>query len=326
MSTRIIFTVVLLLIPLVARGDKKNPAPAEEQAAPQNPKPSNDDVLKLEFGSTEWFAARNRAHDELVKQYALAPFENVKRFPPPYSVLRMNYARFNVASNRWGDPKAYESTYWHYTFRLRNGRVVGGSSTTSGTPTSRPLSHVLESICDMPRQDFEGDKSLLTAQIQGDFSVRDGVPVEKIVARLEDILRNECHQPIRLRLADENRKVIVAEGDFKFTPVVGSDGQNKKEIEVYGRVLLENGMGGGASGNLNKLFDWTGNFISHRIVNEVASPPDKPVTWHMNDVFDRFGNEKVDEALVLKHLGEQTGLTFSKQIRKVRVLHVERAE
>ncbi len=62
-------------------------------------------------------------------------------------------------------------------------------------------------------------------------------------------------------------------------------------------------------------------------MNEVETPPKANISWHSNErdpSTEQTRREDRDEAMVLKHLQEQTGLTFTREKRPMRILFVER--
>jgi hypothetical protein len=70
-----------------------------------------------------------------------------------------------------------------------------------------------------------------------------------------------------------------------------------------------------------------GSFIDRRVLNEVEYPPEDRLKWHYNVRFphSKFAHEDRNVKGVLRHLTEQTGLTFSWDRRRVRTLMVEHA-
>jgi hypothetical protein len=64
-------------------------------------------------------------------------------------------------------------------------------------------------------------------------------------------------------------------------------------------------------------------------MNEVETPPTEDVRWHDNARSPSTKEEQRadhDESLVLQHLREQTGLTFTRERKPMRVLFIERAK
>ena len=76
---------------------------------------------------------------------------------------------------------------------------------------------------------------------------------------------------------------------------------------------------------LRLVSDW----IKRPVVNEVEAPPQGQVSWSVNEhrpLTEQSRHEDQDEALVLQHLQEQTGLTFTRERKPIRVLFIERAK
>lgn len=71
------------------------------------------------------------------------------------------------------------------------------------------------------------------------------------------------------------------------------------------------------------------SIASRRFVDEVGAAPKGEISWHLNarsPFTDEQRRADHDPKLVLKHLEEQTGLTFTTETRKIRVLFVEAAK
>jgi RNA polymerase sigma factor (sigma-70 family) len=251
--------------------------------------------------------------------YALPPGVHVKRFAPPYAPEREAfYRRIN------GDLKGHPVPGAMY-LRSNGTRVLDEISATNGPGSSlHHLPYVLQ-FGIFPQQ-VEGPRDLLDAQIDGDFIVRVGVPANKVVSALEIILRQECHVAAKLSLREVERKVIVVTGNYKASPL---QGRPANLVEIYGAMLVEDGGGGGGSGDFATFLRWVGMYINRQVVNEAAETPKGTLRWHYNER-PKFTDEERgadhDEKLVLKHLVEQTGLSFSEATRRVPVLFVERAD
>ena len=157
---------------------------------------------------------------------------------------------------------------------------------------------------------------------------------------LEAILRKECKLSIRLRLVREDRKVIVAEGKYAFRPLPGLRTVTYKETSEengyregsYDELDVfncdPNDLWGSPSDDLDSLVEYLSHSIDRPVLNEVSRPPKNNLILYDNftPVSRRPKQGKWDEAALLKHLSEQTGLTFTQNTRRVRVLLVERAE
>jgi hypothetical protein len=202
---------------------------------------------------------------------------------------------------------------------LRNWGMTFGGDAGTGLPT------LLEWLTELHPQDLEGDEGLLKEQITGDFIVRDGAPADKILPRLEEILRHDCKLPIKLTLKDVERKVIVLRGTYRPMLLPGYD---KEEVQLYGKDLVPTSGAGGGSGTFAEFLKAAGSFMGRRLVAEVEGAP-KKIGWryHKRSPFtEQEAKEDTDPDGVLKHLGEQTGFTFKEENRRVRLLFVERTQ
>src|SRR6185436_19025761 len=112
---------------------------------------------------------------------------------------------------------------------------------------------------------MEGDAELLNKVFRGDFIMRTGVPREKLLARLEEIMRTEVKMSVRFVFRDVERKVFVATGEYKYNPL---DGRKDNEIDIYGPQLVKDSGAGGGSGNFDEFLGWVGMFIDRRVVSE----------------------------------------------------------
>lgn len=260
--------------------------------------------------------------DAFKKLYALSENEILKHVAPPFPDSRMTYYRQEHRSQAELIPKGPDNMF----FRWEDGALkYWGMSFASGDGTSLPT--VLRIVADIyPQEIVPKDDELLKTSIPGDFIVRVDDPTEKVIARLEEVLRNRIQLPVKIRLGMVEREVFVARGRFDFQPI----DENRERIEVYGEKLNENPrVGGGGSGDFEKFLKWVGMWIEQPVVSDVDDPPESRLSWHYN-LESPFTDEKrrkaKDPALVLKNLTPQTGLRFTQETRKIRALIVERDE
>ncbi len=179
---------------------------------------------------------------------------------------------------------------------------------------------------DIYPEQIEGDPQLLKTEVSGDWIVREGVPDEQIVLPLEAIVQRALRQRITMAFRQVERDVVVARGRYRYTPLVG---RSDNQIEIYGKYLDDKGMGGGGSGEFPDFLRWVGAWIERPVLNEVEAPPKVNVGWHDNvrsPFTEKEHREDHDEALVLQHLHEQTGLTFTEERRPIRIRFIERAK
>jgi hypothetical protein len=137
---------------------------------------------------------------------------------------------------------------------------------------------------------------------------------------------------------------VVARGTLKIVPL---EGQEKNHVEVFGKEIGK-GEAWGSRKDLHGFLLDLGGFLGRRIVNEAKSGKDEVLTYGLSvrqDPQQRLASElgipldpalpKFDPAieaedrdpkLVLPNVAKQTGLTFTTEKRKVRVLFVEKSD
>lgn len=278
-------------------------------ACAQGGKPNSTADLELAPGS-------QKSLDEFHRTYVLDDGEVVKHFAPPFHPGRIVYYHQTQPSSAIRSDRKEPD---HYFFRWRKNRLVSNSGATFGVGTLQVL---ISLLLDFQRHEMEGDEEMLNSRIRGDWIIREGVPDEKILVGMEKILRSQLRIPAKLSVKELDREVFVAKGDFQLKPIGDSD-----RIEVFGKTLVSKG-GGGGSGDLDNFLRGVSRFIRQRVVSGVTRPPEAQVQWHYNARFPhrKYAHEDRDVTGVLNHLTDQTGLTFTPGVRRVRVLEIERAE
>ena len=106
-------------------------------------------------------------------------------------------------------------------------------------------------------------------------------------------------------------------------------GRSKNQVDLYGKQLVKNQYVPHSTEDLPTFLKGVGRFIGRPVVNEVEAGPTEAITWfsHVRSPFtEQMNREDHDEALVLKHLSEQTGLTFTREMKPIRILFIERAK
>ncbi len=250
-----------------------------------------------------------KALREFEKIYTLPDGGVLKRIGPPFPRSRAVY----VSRNRFG------ISGLQY-FRWRDGQLHKHGATSS---TRAPLTSVLRMLTKIDRPDIDGDAELLKTPVTGDFIVRDGASQEQIINGLQEILTDACDLPVRMRLMDAPRPVLVARGAYQFKPATGG---SPDQIEVYARTPRTTRSRGDESrrGDLDAFLEWMGRFLNRRMASGVENPPTEVLRWHTNRLRPPW-DPVAEWEQVLEHVTEQTGLTFHEETRRVRVLLVERA-
>lgn len=297
----------LALATLGSRGTPLSRAGAAGQPPPPAPAPAA--------------GAEDKTRDEILGAYRLAPGQDLKLMPRPRPAglrewldrkspaHRGRLDEISAMTFRWRDPDHLQQ--W-------SARYGGGE----GWP-----------VRDLPRYigmntyefEIEGDPELLKAEVGGDWVFREGVPAERMARSLEAALREALGTPIVLEYRDVERDAVVVRGRYRYSPV---EGREKDQVEIYGKQIVEGGGGaGGGSGDFPEFLKWVGAWVERPVVNEVKVPPKGNVSWSYNSrnpSTEQTRREDHDEELVLQHLNEQTGLTFTSERAVVRVLYVGR--
>src|SRR5262249_54955552 len=142
------------------------------------------------------------------------------------------------------------------------------------------------------------------------------------------------------------REGVVVRGTLKIVPL---QGQEKNHIEVFGKEIGK-GEAWSSRKDLHGFLLDLGGFLGRRFVNEAKSGKEEVFTYGLSvrqDPRQRLASElgmpssrdpvplpKFDPAieaedrdpkLVLPNVAKQTGLTFTTEKRKVRVLFVEKS-
>jgi hypothetical protein len=257
-----------------------------------------------------------------VDSYRLAPAQNLKRINPPRPPgFAVWYKTAGPGRGYGGGAPEYDAMVfnWSATNELRLSWHMMGNPQGS---TIRELPTLLK--MGLRSYEIDGDPELLNTELDGDWIVRDGVAPEDLVKPLQAILQRAVRLRITVALRRVEREVVVARGRYRASPLPGhAEGQ----IEVYAReVAQDHGWGSGNAsfpGFLENLAEW----FRRPVFNEVESAPKGMIQWRHNE---RRGSEEEaqrrdgDLTLILRHLEEQTGLTFAHEKRPVRVLFVER--
>jgi RNA polymerase sigma factor (sigma-70 family) len=263
------------------------------------------------------------------KLYALKEDEVLKRIAPPFADSRNEYVRksgsfeenslFAPEDTRmvvqWKDKKATSAF-------LR----VGLKGPNMAPPPWLTIRDLVEYTTGLSAFELEGEKELLSAEASGDFVVREGATVAKVLPRLEGILRTECNLPVKFQVTEGEREVVVVRGKFVSAP---RQGREKNEIDIFSKEPVANSGAGGGSGDLARFLRGVEAFTSKRLVGDVEQGPTGTLSWyfHARSPFtEQQRAEDTDPETVFKTVTAQTGLEFKTEKRKVRLVLVEKVE
>jgi hypothetical protein len=99
---------------------------------------------------------------------------------------------------------------------------------------------------------------------------------------------------------------------------------------IYGRELemKKAGHGGGGNGPFPNFLESLMTWMDRPILTEIEAPPKYRIAYEYtlrSPFADKGRRDDQEEAMILQHLHEQMGLTFTRERRALRVLFIERA-
>ncbi|WP_339911355.1 M56 family metallopeptidase, partial [Symmachiella dynata] len=259
---------------------------------------------------------------EYEKLCALSKETALLRIAPPFPKSRLAYYR--VKSPRQADamPAGPDHMFLHW----KDDRVLTWGMSFSGGNGTNLRNAINMILLDYPQEIIWGDGLDWRLPITGDFIVNTSASRPRVLARLEKLFNDQSEQKVSMKFRNIERDVYIARGEFKFKPI----NPDRKKIEIYGERLNSNPPhDGGSSGSLKSFLDGVGRWIEVPIFGELDTPYKDQVRWHYTNSRGKEGTEAdrlqaKDPKLILKHVTEQTGLTFEKEKRKVRTLVIER--
>lgn len=300
---------------------------------PERNRPATD-VAEESGGdpSLKMRAAAKLMLEELAQKHGYQVDQNhgVARVEPPFPELRAKYFEVGhpTSARQVKTPPIAMVFHWDGTTLQNQERIYG-------EPYS--LSAILERTLPVYAQDIEGPDEILNESIPGDWVIREGATQDQVLNDFAAILQKQLGMQLRLMFAKRVRTVYVARGKYQFTAIAREEGEKPPKyprsktfdpIEIYGEKRVSDESWGGGVGDLKELLGDVGRWIKVPMIDEVAEPPSKSITWHFHDTQDEKGNavDNRNPDLVLKNLTAQTGIAFKKEYRAIRRLIVERIE
>jgi hypothetical protein len=207
-----------------------------------------------------------------------------------------------------------------------------------------PLWELLETALRIAPPRLEGDDALLVAEVYADVVVREGAAWDQLASSLQAGLREKCGLTARVAAEEQEREVLVARGKYTHKR---RDGRLNGVVDVAARPLPADDDLAGAyglyGGGAAELFGKLGAHVGRPVIDEtdaaswrlerVVGPDGEGWKGYLGCRFPRRSRTDVrpadasaDRDAVLKHIAEQTGLTFRGEKRKVWVLSVRKAE
>ena len=300
---------------------------AQEKLKREDAKKAGGALLSLRPEDVQ--ETRNKILATLAKDngYSLASGEYLRRVPPPFPAKRTELYRQGFGPRRDGFPRGPIMNVFQWNrqkLEFKSAHVAGGPDWETLANDGESLKAILSSL-GVQLQRIEGNDQILDQKIPGDWVIRSGTTNDQVVKQLDAILRKELSLLIRMEFREVKRQVYVMEGTYRFTPVPGEE-KTTNEIQVYSQELIPNSGAGGGSGTFTEFLNALSNWISTPLVSEIKTPPAGKVAWsfHARGEFTKemFAEDR-EPAAVLANITAQTGLTFRKDEKPIRVLFVE---
>ncbi|MCI0642688.1 MAG: hypothetical protein L0Y72_13070 [Gemmataceae bacterium] len=310
-------------------------APAAEPARASQTVPGKDAKAETPASKPEPKDEVPPWKKEFRKVYSLADGEVLKRIAPPFPDCRLEFLRnFPDGAALAKHPPQF------LAFRIHPQWLKGEVHNWGLGQFDASIRTVLRIVVQIPMLEVEGDKAVVDHPVGGDFVFRGEASIEERVAAFNRILHDESKLAIKLTFKEVEREVVVARGALKVATLAG---QKKNHVEVFGKEIGK-GEAWDSRKDLHGFLIDLGDFLGRRIVNEAKSGIDEVFTYGLSvrqvpqhrrpgelspdfnphDVFDpAIEAEDRDPKLVLANVAKQTGLTFTTEKRKVRVLFVE---
>jgi len=187
------------------------------------------------------------------------------------------------------------------------------------------LKEVLQKVVGIGPERIKGNEGLLSQKVAGDFVVRADASRGRIAEGLEPILVRVLRRPVSLRIEQTMQDVYVAMGEFQLSELARRRGQ----------ILMEGALVGTANSveeavrhkdqaprdRLDGILSWMSRSIGVPIINKVESPPLKRIAF--NSILGAHVRNSFRADPIVDSVSRQTGLTFSKENRRILTLRVE---
>ena len=179
---------------------------------------------------------------------------------------------------------------------------------------------VVRAMTGLRSYDFDGLGDIGSMPLPGDWVIRKGADNSKCLAALQSIVHSEFGKPLQLAPRTVERDVIVARGAMDLQPLPH---EFDNCLALY--IGTRNGSGvGHTAGSLSDLLGDVGEMLNTKVINE-TTPPDKQLVWHEYVEPNELKTADQREEL-LKHISEQSGITFTKERRPVEVWFAQSAK
>jgi hypothetical protein len=256
--------------------------------------------------------------------YGLQGNEVIRRVTPPYVKARMDFLRkINPQQARISPefPGGLMIYARNGRFQLRQYRGMDFY-----------LEDLIRMVLNVDRQDWVEDASLAYAAIKGDFVVNADASEEQKRIALGKVIGEAVGGTVTFTFRDVVRPVIVFRGNWKARNPDGTlwdANRGDQDIQLYGENLDRGPLHSGeSSGTIDEFCNALAFWISEPAVIQASGTPAK-LSWDENSFGDGSPENRyraVDVNLVCTHVAEQTGLSWTQEMRRTRTLFIERGK
>ena len=191
----------------------------------------------------------------------------------------------------------------------------------SGDAEADKLEMIVSATAGLDLQEIAGPETTRSAAVKGDFVAASNAPTTKLVSDLETVLREDRQTAaITLTLGSVEREVFVATGAFEPTAVPGLPGE---KIAIYA-VSKPSVWNGGGGGNVDSLLKTVGDFTGVQVIDGTRSGSVQTAWVYEASQRRRAGPLEVSQ--VFENVARQTGFSFRKERRRVRVLEMRKGD
>ena len=186
---------------------------------------------------------------------------------------------------------------------------TSGKYSTSGN-NFFTVREICEDLFNLPSEQVDGQRYLLDRKIPGDILLRANTPDDQLRAALEKFLSEQLDTPITLSSHDVPADTYTLTGKWNLPA-------DNPTIHLYTDDNSDASQQGSGNVSPANAISTTLSRLLHAPVTVAGANPPQNISF----ITHRMPRNP-DPAIVLAHLAEQTGLTWSKQSRPLRHITV----
>jgi hypothetical protein len=303
------FILVAALCPLLAAQ-----TPSATTVAPAAPPAEKPDPAAVDAATKEFTAA-----------YTLKDTENFRLILPPFLPGRLYYYAKVRGISLTPTTRSPRAMYFKCSPDFLELASAAIGDNTLWKLITMPLGLGL--------LDLDGDARLLNRALLADVVWRQDAPRDALLAEMQAAFAKQFVTPLALAFRESEREVYVARGSFVYKPEsIESGGVYYEGIQIDPTPpASEDQESDLAVGTAENLLARVSGCIGFPIVSEITGA-DAGIMWiesprllNLTDGGSKPLSEP-DLSAVLAHVAKQTGLSFSKEKRKIRRLTVAIAD